>query len=359
MSDLVTTLWPLAALPDKHFYPWKKGKISLRCVKIIDETHDVKTFTFIATDPTQLFFYKPGQFINLYLEIDNTPIVRSYTLASSPSRPYNIAITVKRIPNGIVSNWLHDNCNVGNTIIADAPNGSFNCFDLPAPKLLFISGGSGITPVMSMLRWLTDSSAEADIIFIHHAHTPKDVIFAQELALLATQNAHLKVVISVSKADDSWHGMTERVSATQLLSIAPDLLERNVYACGPTSYMNTIQDILISLNFPLQHYHFESFTSYRSSTTDKSVKDAKIIFQQSQKEIICSSNQAILDSAEDENINMPSGCRSGLCGTCKVLKIAGEVIMDDDVDGLSEEERDEGYILTCCALPQGSVTIDA
>ena len=133
---------------------WSNGRHMVRCVKVIQETWDVRTFCFMADQPV-LYFFKPGQFVTLELEIDGQPVMRSYTISSSPSVPYSFSITIKRVPGGKVSNWLHDNLNEGDELPVHGPVGLFNAIDFPAEKVLYLSGGVGITPVMSMARCST------------------------------------------------------------------------------------------------------------------------------------------------------------------------------------------------------------
>ncbi|MEL7224644.1 MAG: FHA domain-containing protein, partial [Cyanobacteria bacterium J06576_12] len=172
---------------------WNGGTITARCVQINAETHDVKTFRFVA-EPSILFDFKPGQFVTLTLPITHPQtgrsVTRSYSISSSPSRPHTLDITVKRVgpanddlPPGLVSNWLHDHLEVGMTLPMQGPYGDFNCVDHPAQKLLLISAGSGITPMMSMSQWLSDRATDTDITFIHTARTAQDIIFRQRLAL--------------------------------------------------------------------------------------------------------------------------------------------------------------------------------
>lgn len=149
---------------------WTNGRHGVRCVKVIQETWDVRTFCFMAEQPV-MFFFKPGQFVTLELEIDAQQIMRSYTISSSPSVPYSFSITVKRVPGGLVSNWLHDNLNEGDVLAVHGPVGNFNCIDYPAERILMLSGGVGITPLMSMARWYFDTNANVDISFVHSARS--------------------------------------------------------------------------------------------------------------------------------------------------------------------------------------------
>src|SRR5262249_17732772 len=128
---------------------WRAGKLQLSCVQIINETHDVRTFRFVA-HPPKIFTYRPGQFVTLEIPGDGKVVRRSYTISSSPSRPHTVSVTVKRVKDGLISNWLHDNLRVGDTLFADGPHGKFSCLDDGGGPYLFLSGGSGVTPVMSM-----------------------------------------------------------------------------------------------------------------------------------------------------------------------------------------------------------------
>ena len=138
---------------------WTNGRHLLRCVKIIQETRYVRTFCLVAESPI-MFFFKPGQFVTLEVEIDGEKHMRSYTISSSPSVPYSISISVKRVPEGRVSNWLHDNLKEGDGLAVHGPVGQFNCIDFTGDKVLLLSGGIGITPLMSMARWWFDTNSE-------------------------------------------------------------------------------------------------------------------------------------------------------------------------------------------------------
>ncbi|NEP47359.1 MAG: FHA domain-containing protein [Moorea sp. SIO3C2] len=372
---------------------WTKGEITVRCIQIIDQTHDVKTFRFVA-NPPMLFSYKPGQFVTLDLEIDGKPVKRSYSISSAPSRPYTLEITVKRVPApadtpdvpaGLVSNWLHDNIKVGSEVRLNGPMGKFTCADHSANKLLFISAGSGITPMMSMSEWLCDIGADVDMVFVHSARSLKDIIFRQKLELMAALHPNFKPAITTTRPelDQAWWGYSGRLNQAMVQQMAPDFRDRIIYVCGPNPFMAGVKDMLAGLDFPMENYYEESFGGKKLSkktataaTTPKPVtaegrprlhlvkspstcSEPTVVFAKSGKEVTCDAEDVILDVAEQEGVALPSGCRMGACGACKQKLLKGKVEYDEEPDALQEDERNEGMILTCVAHPVGQVVVSA
>ncbi|OKH52589.1 flavodoxin [Calothrix sp. HK-06] len=396
---------PVAMIEPTDLKFWKKGELTARCQEIINETHDVKTFRFVV--PQILFTYKPGEFVNLELKINGEEISRSYSISSTPSRPHSLDITVKRVQNGLMSNWLHDNIKVGDEVKLRGPYGKFTCFANPSPKLLFISAGSGITPMMSMSRWLLDTVAKVDIVFFHSARFPKDIIYRQELELMSARHPNFHLALSTTRHEVgySWSGLTGRLDAKMLLLTAPDLETRTVYVCGSESFMESTKQILESIGFPMQNYYEESFgaprkkpqktsqsitaevnnsglkhllgnissptfcantsvlmkpsTSIASSSSQLLNNQNTLVFKKSGKEVICDGEENILSIAELEGVKIRNSCRAGTCGSCKKLKIKGDLRLEAEPEGLDESEIQEGYILTCISYPQGKVVIDA
>ena len=383
---------------------WAKGDLMVRCARITDETTDVKTFTFVA-DPPVLFSYKPGQFVTLELEINGEQVLRSYSISSTPSRPHTLEITVKRVPApaealhvspGLVSNWLHDNLTVGSQIKLSEPLGKFTCQtdspQKPAQKLLFISAGSGVTPMMSMSRWIADTVQQSDVVFFHCARTSRDVVFRQELEMMAARLPNFRLALSTTRSElgQPWFGFTGRITASLLQMIAPDFQERTVYVCGPNGFMQGSKTLFEELGFPMQNYHEESFGAPRKIKAQKpekaeslpiggaiaqpphrpavpvsapsSGKEASqpvVLFAQSGKQVACDGADSILELAEQEGIKIRSNCRQGVCGACKKRKLEGEVKYESEPDALEQSDRDAGYILACIAAPVGRVVIEA
>jgi len=336
----------------------------LICTQIKDETHKVKTFFFICADQNMIT-YKPGQFITLELQINGALINRCYTISSAQGKSSAICITVKRLPQGLVSNWLHDHFNVGDQVSFLPPAGDFTWVDYQADKYLFLSAGVGITPLMSMTRAHLLTLNYVDIAFIHSAHTPDDIIFAAELANIAEHYPNIKIHFNCSDKGrrHDWSAATGRLSWQSLQKQAPDLREREIFACGPASYLQTIRDMLNQSEFDMRHYHEESFsfealaTKVESQSACADTGEFAIHLQKSQREIVCGSQQFILEAATNAGVRLASSCTQGVCGTCKTRLVSGRVEMQHK-GGIRQREIDQGMILLCCSKPMTDLVID-
>jgi ferredoxin-NADP reductase len=351
---------------------WANGRHIVRCVKVIQETWDVRTFCFMADQPI-LFFFKPGQFVTLELEIEGQPIMRSYTISSSPSVPYSFSVTIKRVPGGRVSNWLHDTLHEGQELAVHGPVGLFNAIDFPSPKVLYLSGGVGITPVMSMARWF-DTNANVDMTFIHSARSPKDIIYHRELEHMASRidNFSLHLICEKHGLGEPWAGYRGYLNHKMLELMVPDFLEREVFCCGPTPYMNAVKRLLEVAGFDMTRYHEESFGATPPEARADAVEQAEqaadapeidladlhqVEFIASGKSIRVAPGETVHAAAAKLGLLIPKACGMGICGTCKVMKLGGEVEMEHN-GGITEEDEAEGYILSCCSVPKGDVRIE-
>lgn len=340
----------------------------LICRHVREETHDVKTFVFSARYPCQ-FRFRPGQFLTLDLPIDGETVQRCYTISASAARPFRATITVKRVPGGIASNWLHDNLKPGMEIQAMGPMGDF-VPDLSVDrKWLMLSAGSGITPLMSMARTTADLGDDRDLIFFHAARSPRDIIFRQELDMMARQQEgmRLALICETLSQEKSWPGLTGRLSSTMLQLIAPDLDEREIYCCGPEPFMEAVRTMLVELGYDMDRYHQESFDfaalaedePYEVPEIDEPVE--RTVFQvelaKSGQVLECGPDTTILNAARAAGLRLPSSCARGLCGSCKSHMVSGTVDMKHS-GGIRQREIDQGQILLCCSRPTSDVVID-
>lgn len=352
--------------------PWNDRSQLLEVIGVTDEVPEVKTFTFRA-DARTWFRYLPGQFVTLELPRAEGTLLRTYTLSSSPSRPLSIAVTVKAQPTSVGTRWMFENLRPGDRIKAFGPAGRFTHCAHPAPKYLFLSGGSGITPMMSMLRWLSDCAPSTDVAFVNCAHRPEDIIFRKELELLDGHMPKLALSFMVRERSrrDGWSGHVGRIDAAWLALFAPDLHEREVFCCGPEPFMAVVRKLLDAAGFDMARYHQESFGTpvveglpMPDSATSGDAAGSPtqgatpILFSLSAVEAECSPGQTVLQTARACGVRISAACESGLCGTCKVRKLSGEVAMNHN-GGILDEEVSEGFILACCSHPRGKVEIEA
>lgn len=348
--------------------PWDSHRQDLEVVMVLPETPTTKTFCFQTTDQSW-FRYLPGQFITVELPIDGTKVLRTYTISSSPSRPLSLAITVKAQPNSYASKWMHDNLKEGDRIKAYGPAGIFSLHHHLADKYLFISAGSGITPMMSMLRWLYDRGRHTDVTFIHCAQRPSEIIFRAEIERMVSRVNDINVGWIVDEPDphDAWTGYRGRLNQLSFELIASDYMEREIFCCGPAPFMQAVRDILNIAGFDMARYHEESFQEPIRTEADVPVYDevvpdeaewAELVFAESGRSVRCRQSDTILAAAREAGIVIPSACQFGVCGTCKVRKTEGDVYMVHN-GGISDDDIADGYILACCSNPMGRVAIEA
>lgn len=337
----------------------------LVCKGVKQETHDVKTFVFYGRTPA-VFSYTPGQFMTFEFDIDGTPVHRCYTLSSSPARPHKISISVKRVPGGPVSNWLHDNMKVGSTVKAVGPMGVFTSAPFRDDSLLLLSGGSGVTPMMSMVRAYSDLADPTSIVFIHSARTANDIIFGRELAEIAGDHPSVKVgFVCESIADGDTVNHAGRLDVAVLERIAPDFRSRRVFTCGPPGYMAAVKKMMQDCGLDMSRYHEESFdfsqlslgTQPEPIRAPQATGEFNVEFRASGLTVACDGSTTILEAARQAGLLLPSSCKQGICGTCKSNLISGTVDMKHG-GGIRRREIDQGKILLCCSTPTGHLVIE-
>ncbi len=361
-------------IPDFSAMPpaWSRDDEWLQCVQVRDETHDVKTFVFRAEE-TRAFRYRPGQYMTFTLPVEGRTVYRCYTIASSPTRPDTMSITVKRVANGPASNWLHDFMVPGKRVSVNGPGGEFSCFTSAAETaqhpLLFISGGSGITPMMAMARAFHDIGTNVDLTFVHAARSPQDIIFEHELQLLARNMPRFRLnTVCEFRGQSPWYaGMLGRLNLPMLEAIAPDFAQRHVYCCGPAPFMAAVRSLLATAGFNPEQYREESFSFEKPAAEIPEASDAQAANAEATFEISlskrgvafrCRPDQTILQAATEGGLRMPSSCTHGVCGTCRAIKVSGEVEMNQN-GALRPREVKQGWMLPCCSKPLSDVVIEA
>ena len=337
------------------------GRLTLAEVEKV--THNVKTFRFKAPHGEIPFDYLPGQFLTLHIAPRDIPTKRSYTIASTPTWRDRIEITVKREDHGLVSRWLHDELKTGDEVEIEAPNGTFCFTGKEAGSVVLIGGGVGITPMMSVARYLTATNWPGKVYLILGFQAPRDFIFRREIGELESRNANLSVTVAMSRlGDELWSGAIGHIDAALLASTVPDLATQRAHICGPPPMMGAVKAALVGLGVPESRIKTEAFGTVKRNPTAKGAASTgvagKVVFQASETTAPVPVDATILDAADEAGVFIDNACRSGTCGSCRVKLISGGVRMAVE-DALTDQDRAEGYILACQAKIQGDVKIDA
>ncbi|MBL8626772.1 MAG: ferric reductase-like transmembrane domain-containing protein [Myxococcales bacterium] len=336
--------------------PGKAWRGTLKVARVFDESPDVRTFRLVAPDGgPPPFTHRPGQYLTLELTIDGQRVFRSYTIASSPTRAGAIEITVKRQDGGRGgSRHVHATLVEGALVSVRGPHGDFVFDGAGADHVVLIAGGVGITPVMAMLRSLTDRAWPGRIDLLYGVRTARDVVFAEELAYLEARFPTLHVTRVASSPDvaPAWPGARGHIDRA-ILAAVPGLATAPIYMCGPAPMMAAVTTALVGLGVPAAAIHTEAFAAGAPPLVDAVGGD--VAFARSGKR---ASGLTVLDAAEACGVDLPSECRAGICGQCKTKVVRGEVRMGA-VSALSARERTDGYILACQAHPVSEIVVDA
>jgi ferredoxin-NADP reductase len=292
---------------------------------------------------------------------------RSYSISSSPTRRDYVELTVRREPRGAVSRHIDDLLKVGDQIESGGPVGKFTFTGTEADSIVLIAGGVGITPMMSITRYLTERSWAGDIFFIYTCRTPADFIFADEVAALQRLNPKLRVAVTISEAEGTdWTGPRGRISKELLTQTVPDLASRRIHLCGPPPMMDSIKAILTELGVPPDRVKTELFGATKpaptaAGTTAKPAAPATgplVTFSKNNKSAKIHVDQTVLELSEELGIGIEFSCRVGTCGLCKVKMTSGEVEMAVQ-DALDADDKAKGIILACQAKPTSEVAVEA
>ncbi|RVW01083.1 ferredoxin--NADP reductase [Rhodococcus xishaensis] len=323
---------------------------------VIEETPDARSLVFdVPADMKSKFHYKPGQFLTLRIPSDLTgSVARCYSLASSPFTDDAPKVTIKRTADGYGSNWLCDNISVGDQIEVLPPSGVFTPKSLDHDFLL-LGAGSGITPVMSILKAaLTEGKGR--VVLFYANRDENSVIFAAELRELAAKYADRLTIVHWV---ESIQGLP---TAAQIATLAAPFASSEAFMCGPGPFMDTVHEALAQAGMPRTRVHAEIFNSLAGDPfkdvdpeeiTDEEAADAATVEVELDGEthnLSWPRKQTLVDVMLSKGLDVPYSCQEGECGSCACTVLEGKVEMDH-AGVLDQEDIDNGYILGCQAKP--------
>ncbi|HKP43555.1 ferredoxin reductase [Mycobacterium sp.] len=322
---------------------WSARELRGRVQEVRRETVDSATLV-IKPGWGFSFDYQPGQYIGIGVLVEGRWRWRSYSLTSSPvTGARTITITVKAMPEGFLSTHLVGGVAPGTIVRLAAPQGNFVMPD-PAPaSVLFITGGSGITPVMSMLRTLARRDQITDIVHLHSAPTEPDVMFAEELAEFGQSHDGYRLRLRSTRTEG-------RLDLARLDDEVPDWRERQVWACGPEGMLNSAERVWSAAGIG-ERLHLERFAVSKAAVHGQG---GTVEFARSGKKLAVDAATPLMDAGEQVGIRMPFGCRMGICQSCVVGLLEGHVR-----DLRTGAEKEPGSrVQTCISAASGDCVLD-
>src|SRR4030095_4653149 len=351
---------PTASLSSQPVSKPRSDTFSLELVRSEWQTPEAKTLGFRVQQGKQLIA-KPGQFLTFHLDFDGKQVARSYSICSSPLKTDYVEITPKQTKNGYVSVFLTERAAPCLVIKAPGPAGQFYFDEKLHTEIVLIAAGSGITPMIAMLRYIEERALNVPVTLIYCVRTSQDIIFQQELTRLSRSLVRFRYVVTLSAPDAGWKGNQGRLNREFLLERVSDFRVPTFFLCGPGPFREHVSELLKEQGVSADRIKQESFgdgpsVSIPNSSGDTSV--AFVEFSRSGFSFEIPEDQTLLEFAETLGISIPYGCRQGQCGTCATRLLRGSVTMETE-DGLSAEQKQAGFILPCVSRLRGSISIDA
>jgi len=348
---------------------------ALRVAEVIAETDEANSIRFeVPEELRDRFAFRPGQHLTLRATIDGEELRRNYSLCTAPDDD-DWMVTVKRIAGGRFSNWVGDNLKAGDTIEVMPPHGSFTTeFDASkARHLVAIAGGSGITPVMSLIKSTLKYEPQSRFTLLYGNRDSSSVIFLEKLAALKDKHLGRLEIYHFLDAEEQdielFNGMLTRERLDEIIpALVPDAKEVDGwFICGPGPMMDAAEGALLDGGTAKERIHIERFTADRPpeaisreiaqlQSQAEGVTVAVTLDGRTRKVPFAAGN--ILDSARAAGLSAPFACKAGVCATCRARVTKGKVEMAARY-GLTDEEVAAGYVLTCQSVPVGDgVAVD-
>lgn len=345
---------------------------SLPVSRVQQETPDAVSVTLdVPAELKHAFVFQPGQYLTLRLMIDGQPINRSYSFCSSPATGEGLTIGVKRVPGGKVSTYIHDQLKAGMTLDVMEPMGNFHIplGQTAARQFVLIGGGSGITPLLSILKSVLTLEPNAKITLFYGNRNRDSVMFYNQLQeLSATSGGRLQLVHVWDDGQTAVKGPMDAATIARLLAdLSFPLADAEYFICGPSPMMKAAEQTLLGHSVSAAKIHIEYFTA--KDDADKQAADVGVsvadeppftgiaqvtlIFDGQEKQLQVSEKETILNAALDKGYDPPYSCMVAACCTCRAKLIQGKVEMDDR-ESLTDAEIAKGYVLTCQAHPKSA-----
>lgn len=338
-----------------------RKELKLVVQSVTDTGKQAKIFRFVSEDG-YLPPFEAGQYINLFTQIDGVRTSRPYSLSSSPRQRAYYEITVARTRDGFVSDYLLDRVKAGDRFTANGPAGVFRYQPVfHSKKSLFLAGGSGITPMLSMTREILEAGLDRDVVLLYGCRTPEAALYHEELTGYAAAFPNFRYHLVVSDPVEGWEGEKGFLDEALIRRLVPDFAQRTSYICGPQVMNDFCKSALESMGVPEKKIRREMFGARRDIQNEPGWPSAltgneTFTITVGERTIPAKSGEPVLTALERAGVRVNVCCRSGECSLCRVKLVSGEVFL---AKGMLRRYADEkyGYIHSCKAYPMGNIEI--
>ncbi|MEA4895469.1 MAG: iron-sulfur cluster-binding domain-containing protein [Oscillospiraceae bacterium] len=342
----------------------------LRVAEILEPTKDTKSFILVPDKEMgtkTLAYFSAGQYLTITLTVGSAVITRPYSLSSSPREALEgkYMLTIKRVDDGLASQYILDKWSVGTKVTASEPLGVFTYEPLrDARHIIGIAGGSGITPFRSLAKAIADGDEDAELTLIYGSKTKADALFQDEFEKIAASCNRFSLVNVLS---DESEEACERgfITADIIKNYVPKDADYSLFICGPQAMYDFVDKEIALLGLRRKFIRHELFGEYRNPSGDSDYPrgigdkfELTVIICGEEQKLKCSANDSLLVTMERGGIAVPAHCRSGICGWCHSRLLSGDVYVPKSVDGRRMADLDFGYIHPCCTFPLSDIILE-
>ena len=329
---------------------------------IIEETRSTKTLRLVSKD-NYLPPFLAGQYIALFLEVGGIRTSRPYSISSQPNQVGYYDITIRRVENGLVSNFLLDEVKRGDTLISSGPAGNFYFNPLIHKEtIVCIAGGSGITPFMSMIREIIECGLDRTVYLFHGSKTTDDVIFSDEISHLAQRFENIHYIPVIEEPAGAYAGACGFITHQVLREVLENIDDKSFFICGPQGLYDFCLPQVEDLGVPIRKIKQEMYGAppniweYPGWPADINPHDTFSVNVKNSKQLNAKAGETLLAALEKNEIVVPSLCRSGECSMCRVKILSGKVYQPAGVP-VRKSDRQFGYVHSCMAFPISDLEI--
>ncbi len=324
----------------------------------IEEHAGIAKSYYLKSKAAPLAYFKAGQYLTFKLEIGSSVVTRSYSIASSPASALNgeYQITVKRIANGFVSDYILDNWKVGDEVTAYAPEGNLTYSPLrDAKNIVAVAGGSGITPFLSLARAIDNGDEDCALTLLYGCRASDEILFKAELDSLAEKNEKINVVYVLSDSDEEGYEKGF-VGADIIKKYAPGE-NYSIFVCGPGGMYKYLETELPKLEKEKKYIRFEVFSSGKKADEEPREFSIKVINRAKESVIKANSNETVLCAFERAGIEVPARCHTGECGFCRSKLVSGKIYIPEGEDRRRIADMQFSFIHPCCCYPESDLVV--